>query len=312
MQETLEIAREAELESMTAEGLFCHVLLNNINAEKELKRELLKTKEMTATNFTKIIDTYEAEAIQISESGNSKANFVPATGEAQKEKKEEAIRRCYRCNKVGHQKADCTTKVYCNNCKKESHSTAACSRNRPRSQSRGRWDPRDRAQTPGGRGRGRNRDKRTSSKELRDLKRSYQKASAKYVKEQEQNLNSDIIYSSGEDQYQDQYQDHEEEDTRSRKNRRIVVCRNTRAHLSEDTLRLIMETRKRRYMKGSRSFKMKFIPDTGASILVSSVSLAKIHELKLNREDGRQYSLTNASNDEMEILGMGTIYVKHP
>ena len=256
----IELAREAELETLDPEGLICHVLMTNMNAEKDLKRELLKTKEMTARNFTKIIDNYEAELIQISETSGAKANVVGA-GEPPKDGQEELTHRCFRCNETGHNKADCTSRS--KECKKESHSTAACRRNLKRSPSRGRWGSRqgERPQTPGGRRpRDQHKERRTTSKELIDLKKKYTQASAKYVKEKEQDLNSELIYTSGDEE------EHEKEETRNRQTRRVVVCRNTKAHLSEDTPRLIMETRKRRLIKGCRSFKMKFIPDTGASI----------------------------------------------
>ena len=81
-----------------------------------------------------------------------------------------------------------------------------------------------------------------------ELRKKYKDASAKFVKEKEESLNSNLLYSS----------EDESEEKEERRARRVVVrCRNTsQNNLSEDTPRLIMETRKVKIWNGHRSFKL--------------------------------------------------------
>lgn len=124
------------------------------------------------------------------------------------------------------------------------------------------------------------------------------------MKESENSLNSSLLYSS----------DEEREDKDERRTRRVKVkCRNSSVNsLSEDTPKLTMETRKGQSWKGFRAYHLSYIPDTGASISVCSTRITKRIDLKINKEEGEQYSLTNASNQEMKIVGMSTVFVRHP
>ena len=114
--------------------------------------------------------------------------------------------------------------------------------------------------------------------------------------------------------------DDDDQDIRSVRCRMVtlkILHRNkTNLSSSEDTPRVEMWSYKvKRKATNNRSgtkFRTTWVLDTGASMSVAPKELVRDLGIKINKESASVYSLENASDEPMEVMGTASLWIKHP
>ena len=98
----------------------------------------------------------------------------------------------------------------------------------------------------------------------------------------------------------------------------LKVLRRNKTNLSssEDTPRVEMWSykvkKKATDNKSGTKFRTTWVPDTGASMSVAPEELVRELGIQINKESAKVYSLENASDEPMEVVGTASLWINHP